>query len=62
MTSVNHFWFGDAAVNSLFFLTSSHEKEDVMKAVFYGAKDYAVKPIVEDVFMSKVLKTLGEDC
>ncbi len=33
-----------------------------MKAVFYGAKDYAVKPIVEDVFMSKVLKTLGEDC
>ena len=47
-------------MNSLFFLTSSHEKEDVMKAVYYGASDYAVKPIVEDVFMGKILKTLGE--
>ena len=52
--------YQDINVPPVIFLTSSHEKEDVMKAVFYGAKDYAVKPIVEDVFMSKVQKTLGE--
>ena len=42
------------------FLTSNHEKEDVMKAIFYGAKDYAVKPIDEKSLLEKVHKVLGE--
>ena len=40
------------------FLTSNSDRQYVEKAVFYGAKDYALKPIVEDVFLNKVHKLL----
>ncbi len=41
------------------FLTSNHSRESVEKAVFYGAKDYVVKPIVPEVLLEKIHKIIG---
>lgn len=43
------------------FLTSDNDKEHVVKAVKYGADDYAVKPIDENVFMEKVHRLLKDE-
>lgn len=40
------------------FLTSNNDKEHVVKALAAGAKDYAVKPIDEDILLKKVDKLL----
>ncbi|MCH5252910.1 MAG: response regulator [Lachnospiraceae bacterium] len=36
------------------FLTSNNDKEHVVKAVEAGANDYAVKPVSEDILMTKI--------
>lgn len=43
------------------FLTSSNDREHVIKAVKGGANDYTVKPIDEKVFMDKIHKLLNEE-
>ena len=40
------------------FLTSNSDKEHVLKAMAAGAKDYALKPIDEDILLKKVDKLL----
>lgn len=40
------------------FLTSNSEKSHVIKAVESGASDYVVKPIEEDILLSKLDKLL----
>ncbi len=41
------------------FLTSNNSKDDVLKAVKMGAKDYAVKPVDEAVLLKKVHALIG---
>lgn len=41
------------------FLTSNNSKDDVLKAVKMGAKDYAVKPVDETVLLKKVHALIG---
>lgn len=41
------------------FLTSNNSKDDVLKAVKMGAKDYAVKPIDETVLLKKIHALIG---
>ncbi|MCM1106030.1 MAG: response regulator [Blautia sp.] len=36
------------------FLTSSNDKDHVIRAVAGGAKDYVIKPIDEDILLDKV--------
>lgn len=52
--------YGDVNVPPVIFLTSNNSKDDVMKAVSYGAKDYAVKPIVEGVLLEKIQRILSD--
>lgn len=42
------------------FLTSNSEKSYVEKAVMFGAVDYAVKPIKEDVLLQKIHRVLKD--
>lgn len=41
------------------FLTSSSDKDHVVKAVASGANDYAVKPIDEDILLKKIDGLIG---
>ena len=43
------------------FLTSNNQKQEVMKAVTDGVKDYVVKPIDKEILLKK-LYLLLEDC
>ncbi len=43
------------------FLTSNGDKSHVVRAVAGGAKDYVVKPIDEDILLSKVDALLDND-
>ena len=52
--------YADVNVPPAIFLTSNSDKDAVMKAFSYGAKDYAVKPIVEAVLMEKIEKILSD--
>ncbi len=52
--------YADTNVPPVIFLTSNSGKDAVVKAVSYGAKDYAVKPIVEGVLMEKIEKILSD--
>ena len=36
------------------FLTSNSDKDYVIKAVKYGANDYVVKPVNQDILISKI--------
>lgn len=42
-------------------LTGRNEMDDVMTAVVYGAKDYCVKPLDPQLFVTKTHKLLGDD-
>ena len=42
------------------FLTSNHEKEQVMKAVTGGVKDYVVKPINKEILLKKLYALLKD--
>ena len=42
------------------FLTSNHNREDVLKAAKGGAQDYILKPIQEDVLMEKIHTLLND--
>ena len=41
------------------FLTSSSDKDHVLKAVASGANDYVVKPIDEDILLQKIDGLIG---
>lgn len=43
------------------FLTSNNDKAHVINAVALGAVDYMVKPVNEEILLSKVRKIFGEE-
>lgn len=42
------------------FLTSNNDRNNVIKAVVGGAKDYVIKPIDEEILLNKIRNLLGK--
>lgn len=43
------------------FLTSNADREHVVNAVALGAVDYMIKPVKEEILLSKIRKIFGEE-